>query len=348
MLRRGLATCDTVAVQVIERAGWREMLPDLKRVEAADDEDFRAETILALSALGSADDLTDDLIALLVARSAQARMTAAIGARRFSLARLRGPLLDRVRRDPSSLVRHHAAESLLELADVYPRDLFSHPALGAAIAGNANGGPSLGEMLGLQVPLGPDEQALCDAGAAELDAEISARLKAGPCAPPVPLTTVQLHSVPVNEHVVALAAEDSVGSCQRTLAFVIILRARDGLDRTARLSSMFLSHGKKEVETSIATRPAPAVLRYQPAGHRLTVGGHVLDTTQANVAVFSVDATGVSVAYQRSQMLAFSRAPSDRPAEAPWAMTNHAEVEAAVHQLIDRSPELQSLVANRR
>jgi len=346
MLRRGLGACDIFAVEVIEGADWREMVPDLERVEPANDEDFRARTIVALQSLG-ADEHTDHLIALLTASSVEARMTAAIGARRFSLAALRGPLLERVRRDPSSLVRHHAAESLLELADVYPRDLFAHPALAAAILGKGNRGPGLGEMFGLQIPLSADDQALCDAGAAELDSEISARLEAGRCAPPVPLQTLELHSVPLNEHALALLAEESVGSCERTLAFVIVVRAPGGLDEASRFSSVFLSHGTNEVQTSIGTLPAAVPLRYRLARHLLTVGGQILDTSRTNVAVLSVNASGVSVAYQQFQALRFSRDRAHRPAQASWAMANHAEVEATVHQLLDRSAELRKLVADR-
>src|SRR5204863_8127192 len=132
MLRRGIRACDFFAAEAIEGAGWRSLMPDLTKAVDAPNWNFRVHVVLALKALGSTDDLTDHLIACLGAPSTDARMIAAMGARRFSLDRLRTPLLDRVRRDPSWLVRFHAAESLLELADIYPRELREHPAIAAA------------------------------------------------------------------------------------------------------------------------------------------------------------------------------------------------------------------------
>src|SRR5262249_49514157 len=105
MLRRGLAACSTSAVSAIERAGWRDLVPDLVPAVAFNDADFRARVILALHELGNRDDFTEDLIMVLGLGSDQARMTAAMGARHFSLQRFRRPLLDRVREDRSFDVR---------------------------------------------------------------------------------------------------------------------------------------------------------------------------------------------------------------------------------------------------
>jgi hypothetical protein len=139
MLRHGLDACSTVAVSAIEGAGWRDLVPDLTRAVATlGSPEFRAHVIVALKALGSRDDFSDELIGVLGAGSVQARITAAMGARHFSLERFRGPLLDRVRQDPSSFVRYHAADSLFELADIYPRELSDHPALMAAMAGTVS------------------------------------------------------------------------------------------------------------------------------------------------------------------------------------------------------------------
>lgn len=177
MLRRGLAACSTLAVSAIEGAGWQDLVPDLTRAVAFPSESaFRAQVILALKALGSRDDFSDQLIAVLSSGSTGARITAAMGARHFSLARFRGPLLDRVRQDPSWLVRNHAAESLLALADIYPRELVGHPALMAAVVGKSRNEASLLEGLGLPAPLTMETRERLAGAADQLDAEINARL----------------------------------------------------------------------------------------------------------------------------------------------------------------------------
>lgn len=80
MLRRGLTTCSTFAVSAISRAGWRDLVPDLARAVAADDDDFRAHAILALKDLGDSADLTDELIAALSSgfRACQLQLRAGI------------------------------------------------------------------------------------------------------------------------------------------------------------------------------------------------------------------------------------------------------------------------------
>ena len=98
-------------------------------------------------------------------------MTAAMGARHFSLDRVRGPLLDRVRQDPAWLVRYHAAESLFALADIYPRELSGHPALMAALAGKSPMNESLLEGLGVPPPLTAEERAHLAGAADRLDSE---------------------------------------------------------------------------------------------------------------------------------------------------------------------------------
>ena len=121
--------------------------------------------------MGSRDDFSDQLIGVLGAGSVEARITAAMGARRFSLDRFRVPLLDRVRQDPSWLVRYHAAESLFALADIYPREARGHPALMAAVAGKSSKNESLLEGLGFPAPLTAEERARLAGAADQLDAE---------------------------------------------------------------------------------------------------------------------------------------------------------------------------------
>ena len=58
-----------------------------------------------------------------------------MGARRFRRDGITKALLETVRRDKEYLVRYQAAQSLLELGDIYPRDIADHRRLFEAISG---------------------------------------------------------------------------------------------------------------------------------------------------------------------------------------------------------------------
>lgn len=341
MLRRGIQACSVFAAEAIEGAGWRTLIPDLKKAVAAPDWDFRVHVVLALKELGSTDDLTADLIACLGAPSTDARMTAAMGARRFALDRLRAPLLDRVRRDPSYLVRIHAAESLLDLADIYPPDLEGHPAIFSALVDARDAkSPPLLRVFGLERPPTPDEIARHGRAADLLDAAITERLAAGPCPKSTPLKTIDLYTLPVNDHIVALTVEESVGPCERTLAFVVFLQSANGFDRWMAAGTS----GRDPLDTSIATLPKPISLKYSRAGNTLRVGSVDLDAAKGNVLVLAIGSNGVTVRHQSKQSLSFRR--SGRAGSEPIPLLRfRSEVAAAVRALLDRSPDLRDLVS---
>ena len=340
MLRRGLGACSTFAVSAIARAGWRDFVPDLARAVAADNSEFRAHVILALKALGHSADLTDELVAVLSSGSTEARMTAAMGARQFALDRLRRPLLDRVRQDPSWLVRVHAAESLYELADIYPRDLNDHPAIAAALHGDAAKRGSLLDIFGLSPPLTADERARLAIAADQLDAEITERLSAR-CSKPVPLTTGDLHVISVHERpFVTLTVEASIGPCERKLAFVAFLESPGGFRRP--LGSGVSGHDPVKLEIDALPRPVTVV--YSRATGVLTVGTFALDTAKANVAVLSAGPNGVAARYQGTLGLTFERHGRPPSTTGIAFLDFQPEIAMAVRTLLDRTPELRGLV----
>ncbi|HEY4188363.1 MAG TPA: hypothetical protein VGP07_25035 [Polyangia bacterium] len=340
MLRRGIEACDFLAVQAIERAGWRSLLPELVRAVNAEDADFRIRVVVALKTMGSAEELTGPLIAGLGARSTQARVSAAIGARDFSLGPLREPLLDRVRRDPSYLVRYHAAESLLDLADIYPRELDEYPVIFEALSGAPTPNSSLGGLLDLNVAPSPEELAHFADAATRLDSMITDRLAAGPCSKKTPLARVNLYIVRINDHVVALTIEESIGSCERTLAIVAFLHSPAGFGK-------WLSSGssrKGSLKTSLEALPVPLVVEFERATRTLRVGTFAQDTTRANVVLVSSGPKGVIPRYQTTQKLTFERHGRPDPTKLGFEQ-NHAEISAAVRTFLDRSPELGGLIA---
>ena len=342
MLRRGLEACSTFAVSAIERAGWRDLVPDLTRAVAFTGEpEFRAHVILALKALGSRDDFSDQLIAVLSSGPTEARITAAMGARHFSLARFRGPLLDRVRQDPAWLVRYHAVESLFELADIYPRELRGHTPLMEALVGKSGSDASFLESLGFSAPLTPDARERLAGVADQLDAEISARLAAGRCSKPVTPPVIDLQVIPVRDpHTVTLTVEESIGPCERKLAFVVFLESPEGFSRSLEAGSS----GRDPLRVDITTIPKPVTVSYSRATRLLTVGTFTLDTSKANVAVLSTGPNGVAVRYQRELGLAFEREPRAQPATGVPLLDAHPEIIEEVRKLLDRAPELQGFV----
>jgi hypothetical protein len=342
MLRRGLDACSTVAVSAIEGAGWRDLVPDLTRAVATlGSPQFRAHVIVALKVLGSRDDFSGELIGVLGAGPVQARITAAMGARHFSLERFRGPLLDRVRQDTSSLVRYHAAESLLELADIYPRELGDHPALMAAMAGKSPKNESLLEALGVPAPLTAEERARLAGAADQLDAEIRARLAEGRCSKPVVPSGIDLHVIPVRDpHIVTLTVEESIGSCERKLAFVVFLESPAGFGRWLEAGSS----GRDPFRVQIKTVPNPVTVSYSRGTRLLIVGTFTLDTSKANVAVVSARANGVVARYRQELDLTFARDGHPPPWTGMGFLDAQPEITVEVRKLLARVPELQGLV----
>jgi hypothetical protein len=342
MLRRGLAACSTLAVSAIRDAGWRDLLPDLTlAVGFTGQSEFRARVIVALEALGSRIDFSEQLIAVLSSGSMEARMTAAIGARQFSLERFRVPLLDRVRKDPAWLVRYHAAESLFALADIYPRQLSGHPALMTAVTGRSALDPAPPEMPGFSPPLSPGARERLAGAADQLNAEISARLAEGQCSKPVTPQTIELHTIPVDDtHFVTLTSEQSIGSCERELAFVVFVESAEGFCCRVGAGAM----GRDPLRVELASASKPVTVSYSRATRLLTVGTFTLDTAKANVAVLSVGPKGVKVRYEGELALGFEREQGARPTRGIPLLDNQPEIIEEVRELLEQVPELRGLV----
>jgi hypothetical protein len=340
MLRRGIRACGSFAAEAVEGAGWPSLIPDLKRAATASDLDFRTGVILALKRLGSTDDFSAELIeALSGAPSERARISAAMGARLYSLDRFRAPLLDRMRLDSSWFVRLHAAESLLHLADIYPRGINEHRAISDALGGpELPGGLSLLDRLDLSGSRSAREAARYADAAKRMDAAITARLAAGACPKATPYRAIDLYIVPLSERVVALVVPDSIGPCERNLAFVVFLQSQGGFDRLAAGIA-----AKDPLKVSIDTRPAPVTVEYRRSDRVLTVGSVLLDTTNANVVAFSVDGSRVAARYKAAQSLAFAR-NGRPPLVGAEVLDSQPEVAASVRAIVDRTPPLRDLI----
>jgi hypothetical protein len=344
MLRRGLSACEVFAAQAIQRAAWRELVPDLEQASAAEDDDFRVRVIVALRSLGGERDHTDQLIAALGSSSEQARMSAAIGARYFPLGRMRAPLLDRVRLDRGSLVRHPAAESLLDLADIYPRALSEHPAIFKPLTPRKLDKPLLSSLLGVEPAPTPEEQAGFAEAAARLDAAITERLAAGPCAKATPFDSVPLYILPVkaDDHVAAITVEHSVGPCERTLDFVVFVRAAAGLGRWFKSATI----GRDPVKMSLEMLRSQLPVEYHRAAHSLTVGGLALDTSKVNVAVVSAGNQGVAAQYQAKENLTFERHGHPPPDSSFNGLAPARELADEIGTLVNHSPALKALIGS--
>jgi hypothetical protein len=338
MLRRGLQACDPLAAIAIERADWRQLLPDLSATVGANNAAFALQAAVTLRRFGDKSDFSDIVLAALTADGDDDRARAAEGARFFSLAPMREPLLERMRRDPVWEVRFHAAESLLDLADVYPRDLSDHPAIEEELRGE-HASPSK-DGLSARSPSAGTLTRFANAAAA-LDRVVTDRLAAGPCPPPQSLERPSIRAVPVNEALMALTADSRIGPCARHLAFVVFVPSAGGYDSPA------LSRAASQVGHPLIfrARPFPLPVDHRPLEATLRVGTVRLNLRESNVAVVAASgARNVVVRYRTAQDLGFARSGRPDPA-APSMLRFDGELAAAVRAVLDRSPELAAFVS---
>ena len=280
MVRRGIQTCDEFVLDLITDTDSRGLMPELVRAIGADKTAFGVSAILTLKRMGSTDDFTNDLIAALRADDFRTRLLAAGAAYQFPLSRVRAPLLDRVRRDPSPVVRERAASSLLDLADIYPRFFLEYPEIACGIDPFSSLDTLVRESLGKSPPLSADDLAACSRAAERLDALVTARLAGGPCTNPVPLTFADPYVFfpGSSQNVVALTVEESIGSCERTLAFVVFVQSPDGFSK-----HLLSDVSKFPLKLAVAARPTAVSITYENKTKRLVVGKSAFEGIPGNV-----------------------------------------------------------------
>ena len=175
--------------------------------------------------------------------------------------------------------------------------------------------------------------------------KIRVRLTEGRCSKPVALPGIDLHVIPGRDpHIVTLTVEESIGSCQRKLAFVVFLGSPAGFGRWLETGAS----GRDPFRVEIATVPKPVTVSYSRATRLLTVGTFTLDTSTANVAVLSTGPNGVTVHDQRELDLAFEREHRAQPATGLALFDAQPEIIEEVRKLLERVPELQGLVTQAR
>jgi HEAT repeat protein len=229
MLRLGLALCDRTAAEAITVVKPRGLLPELRdlldpanvrdgMVRAGKFAAFRVDVVRAANAVDPSTDFVPYLLPMMSERDRDARMSAVIAARRFRKEGVSKALLDTVRRDSDSMVRFSAAQSLLELGDVYPRAVADHRRLAEALTGPMTGSPTSQDF---------DRYAL----AARMLEKLMAERTAGKCSEPVRPGMIHADVQQVGERVVAVAIDAAESSCVRDFALVVFVEAATGFGR---------------------------------------------------------------------------------------------------------------------
>jgi hypothetical protein len=299
MLRLGLSLCDPIAAQAVTVTKLRALQPDLKALlrEPAGNGGsggstglvravgapgaaagrlaaFRVDVVRAANAVDPATDYAAYLVPLLSDRDRNVRISAVVGARRFHKEGVTAALLDTIRRDKEHLVRYHAAQSLLELGDIYPRDVADHRRVFDALSGPLDGAPT---------PRDFDRYAL----AARMLEKMMADRAAGKCSEAVRPTSVHGDLVQVGERAVAIAVDAAESSCAREFALVVFVEAA----RAGRWAVSGVETTQDPATIEITTPNGPATFEYARAagvarlGDRATVNGE-------NTLVLSVASDG--------------------------------------------------------
>jgi hypothetical protein len=300
MLRLGLSLCDPIAAQAITVTKLRALLPELKALldpanvggglvragaggatnaaasagSAKKVAAFRVDVVRAANAVDPATDYAPHLVPLLSDRDRNVRISAAMGARRFHRDGMTKALLETVRRDKEYLVRYHAAQSLLDLGDIYPRDIADHRRLFDAITGPLTGAPVAADF---------DRYAL---GARMLEKMMADRA-AGKCSASVRPATIHGDVVRVGDRVVAVALDAAESSCAKEFAFVVFVEA--GAAGQWAVSGVETTRDPTEVE--VTTPTGPVVVEYSRAAGTARVRG--VETTKGdNTIVLAIGRDG--------------------------------------------------------
>jgi hypothetical protein len=306
MLRRGLEACDPIAAEAIQILARRALLPEVKALldpanitsrfmHGGDLSRFRVELVLTANALDPRTDYAPLLVPLLADASQRVRMDAAMGARHFRLAGLRAPLLERVARDRDYLIRSHAADSLLVLGDVYPREVYEHREIFERIA---DSGAVSRKRFSLDDDPTPQDFERFAEAARMLDKLLADRAAAGACPLPVRPPSVHIEVHQVDPHLATVAVDPAESSCKRVFVFAVLVRSEAGFNKWVEGASMFKADSAK---TELRTTGSKIAVEYARAPGTLRVGGVELGK-DANVAFLTVDANQRLTATWRGQL----------------------------------------------
>ena len=286
MLRLGLSLCDPIAAQAVTVTKLRALVPELRALldpakvsggmvrAAGRFAPFRVDVVRAVNAADPATDYAPYLVPLLSDRDRNVRISAAMGARRFRRDGITKALLDTVRSDKEYLVRYQAAQSLLELGDIYPRDIADHRRLFEAISGPLDGPPAARDF---------DRYAL---GARLLEKMIAERA-AGKCSTAVRPASSRGDVLQVNNRMVAVAVDAAESSCAKEFALVVFVEAASAGQWA--VSGVETTRDPTKIE--LTTPSGPVVVEYSRAGATARLGGAELPKGE-NILVLSVARDG--------------------------------------------------------
>jgi len=284
------------------------LLPELRGLVTASSVEFRAAVLTALALMDPGTDYSVHLLPLFKNASHQTRMTVVIAARHFPFKSVGPALLDVVRNDGSFLVRYHAAESLLELGDVYPRELASHKELfkDLADASDVSKAQLLGNMLGSAAPPTAEQRSRHARAAETLRRLIAERAAQGKCSPLTPVGVGKGHLSTMDGHIVALAIDAAESSCERELAFLIFIGSQHrglGPDVVQDIPGFI----ENDLTVMLPTVSGDLEIEYRAAAGVLRVGKVELKRSAGNVAVFASTPQGLVLRYTGTANLRFPR-----------------------------------------
>jgi hypothetical protein len=333
MLRRGLEACDAVAPRALKRLNQRAAVPDLKAALVGATGSFRLAVIVALHALDVDGHYGSELVRMFGDPNEYVRTSAAIAAETFPRAEVTPALFQAVRRD-CYLVRYHAANSLLALGDVYPRELDEHGEIFRNLME-----PDLGSRGAERKPK-PDELSRYDRAARMLASLIEARARAGRCSPMVPLKNTHVSFERVNTNVLAVAIEQAESSCEKELAFVVFIESLAG---PGRWDIAGASAHINPFSFDVSLPASKLKLTYDRIKRILMVGDLRLEAPATTVAVISVGRGAKStLRYGGAERLTFRRNEADLRNARARSLYDRAREQ--VRDLLDRSTPLKSII----
>jgi hypothetical protein len=233
------------------------------------------QVLLAANAVDPATDYARFLVPLLSDRDLMVRLSAAMGARHFRKDRVSKALLQTVARDGDYYVRYHAAESLLEVGDVYPRGIADHGKVFALISESQEEPPS------------PQDFKRYAEGARMLKALLAARVP-GKCSAPARPSLIHAYLHRLSDRRVAVSIDPTESSCARDFALVLFVDSAEGFGRL-RISGTESKNDPATVE--LETPKGAIVIEYSRAARTARVRGVEIGKTD-NVAVLTAGADG--------------------------------------------------------
>ncbi|MFH1329364.1 MAG: hypothetical protein ABIJ48_01700 [Actinomycetota bacterium] len=142
-LPEGLAARDWVAAVAARRLGDRDLLPVVAARLGIGRGRFAVEAARPIITLGGDHEAAIAWVIEALGRGGWPdRLDVAVGLRHLPDDRVVAALLTAVEGDPDYLVRYHAAESLLHLGEIEPRDITLHPEVFSDLAAGANSEPT--------------------------------------------------------------------------------------------------------------------------------------------------------------------------------------------------------------